>query len=407
VPRKTIGYYDDSQNLGGTTRYLLNLISGIDRSEFDLVFFAPRPQEWHGKLVAAGVEVHTVLPFQPPTEAPLPKPDAAAPEAPEVAPSAPPALGWCLGLASETVMLRKLFQRRRVDLLHSNNAGAEPAPIAARLAGLAPVLATWHVDSTYDLNNIRGGFRYRLLEKTCMRSLHHAIAVSRSTAADWIARCALGDSYWRKVTVIHNGVPVDSLVRSRSIEAAKAAAGISGRFVIGSAGRLETAKGYEYLIRGLPELVRSRPDVLLRIAGRGELQPKLLALARSLDVESHIEFAGFVEDVRGFLEGIDIYVQPSLCEAQGLAILEACAVGVPIVASAVGGIPECVQDGEMGIIVPPRQPEALARAIAELASKPSLRASMAAEGARIVRERFDSAQMIEKTLAVYRRILSV
>jgi glycosyltransferase involved in cell wall biosynthesis len=293
-----------------------------------------------------------------------------------------------------------------VDLLHSNNAGAEPAPIAARLAGVPQVLATWHVDSTYDLEGLRNGYRYRLLEKTCMRSLHHAISVSRATAADWIARCELGEEYWERVTVIHNGVPAAKLQRTRTVEEAKAALGLSHRLVIESAGRLEAAKGYEYLIRALPEVVRARPDVLVRIAGRGELHAQLAELAGSLGVLDFMEFVGFVDDMRGFLESADIYVQPSLCEAQPFSVLEACAVGVPIVASAVGGVPECVEEGEMGMLVPAREPAALTRALTELAGRPDLRARMAAETPRVVRQSFESSQMVSKTLDVYRRLLS-
>jgi glycosyltransferase involved in cell wall biosynthesis len=400
VPKKTIAYFDDSPQLSGTTRYILTLISEIDRDRYNPVFFAPRASPWHSRLRDAGVDVYTVLPALPEAG---PPPVAAAPPS---AAKAPPALGWWLGLAGELRLLRRLFQLRQVDLLHSNNAGTEPAPVAARLAGVPRVIATWHVDSTYDLDGIRSGFRYRTLEKACMRSLHHAIAVSRSTAADWIARCGLGESYWEKVTVVLNGVPADRLIRHESVDSAKAALGLTGRLIVGSVGRLEAAKGYEYLIRGLPELVRARPDVLLRILGRGELRIPLAELARSLGVESHIEFVDFVEDIHEFVESIDIYVQPSLCEAQGLAILEGGAVGAPIVASRVGGIPECVKDGEMGILVPTRNPAALTEALLRLANDPAARARMADESARVVRESFRSDQMIAKTMAVYEKMLS-
>jgi glycosyltransferase involved in cell wall biosynthesis len=400
--KKTIGFYDDSQGPGGTTRYLLNLISGLDRSEFDLVFLAPHARSWHSDLVAAGLEVVTLF-AEKAAENPVAK--AATSPAARAPDRVPGALAWTLGLTKEVVLLRKLFRRRHVDLLHSNNAGAEAAPIAARMAGVAPVIATWHVDSTYDLAGVRGGWRYRQLEKTCMRSLHHVISVSKATAADWIGRCNLGESYWRRVTVIHNGVDTDKLTRTRSIEDAKAAAGLSGRMVIGSAGRLDAAKGYEYLIRGLPDLVQARPDVLVRIAGRGPLQAELLQLARSLGVERHLDLAGFVDDTRAFLEAVDIYVQPSLCEALPMAVLEACAVGLPVVASQVGGVAECVRDGEMGFVVPARQPVALVNALVRLAADPVIRERMGAEARRVAREHFECGQMVRKTVEVYRRLL--
>jgi glycosyltransferase involved in cell wall biosynthesis len=396
--QKTIGYFDESSHLGGTTRYLFHLISGIDRDRYRLVFFAPHARGWHEGLRDAGVEVFTGPPAAPAVH------DTAAEILSE--PHAPHPLAWSLGLAGEIRSLSRLFRRHRVDLLHSNQAGAEPAPVAARLAGLPRVMATWHVDSTYDLDGLRNGWHYRALEKVCMRSLDHAIAVSKATAADWIMRCGLGDAWWSKVTVIPNGVPTASLARRMPAEQAKSALGLGGRFIIGSAGRLEAAKGYEYLIRSLPGLVRVRPDVLVRIAGQGEFQASLSELARSLGVADRVDFVGFVDDIRGFMESLDIYVQPSLCEAQGLAILEACAVGNPVVASAVGGIPECVQDGETGYLAPPRNPEALTEALIRLAEDPAARVRMAEKGLCEVRKNFDRDRMVSDTLLVYRRLLA-
>ena len=105
----------------------------------------------------------------------------------------PSALAWAVGLGREVATLRRLFIQRRLDLPHSNNAGAEPAPIAARLANVPRVIAIWHVDSTYDLLTRRSGWKYRLLEMTSMRALHHSISVSEATARDWIHRADFAD----------------------------------------------------------------------------------------------------------------------------------------------------------------------------------------------------------------------
>jgi glycosyltransferase involved in cell wall biosynthesis len=399
--KKTIGFYDDSERRGGTTRYLSNLLAGINREEFELVFFAPYARAWHKDLTDAGVEIQTLYPE--PVAAVTTAPAAASSTLPR--PTVAPLLRWIVGTLREILNLQKLFRRRQVDVLHSNNAGAEAAPIAARLAGMPRVIATWHVDSTYDLDGVRNGPQYRLLEKSCMRSLHHAISVSRATAVDWIRRCELGESYWKKVTVIYNGVPTGELHRQRSVEEAKRLAGLADRLVVGSTGRLERAKGYEYLIRALPEIVRDQPNVLVRIAGRGELHDQLQEIARSLDVEQHIDFAGFVHDVQGFLESIDVYVQPSLCEALPFAVLEAGAVGVPIVASDVGGVAECVRDGEMGFVVPPRDSKALGEAILRLTSNGELRVRMSSEVERVVSDNFDVSKMVEQTVELYRELL--
>jgi glycosyltransferase involved in cell wall biosynthesis len=401
--KKVIGYYDDSVNPGGTTRYLSTLISGLNRSEFDVIVFAPEPRPWHRDFEAIGCELVTL---KSAAAEHSPAPSHGGTQASSSKPRLRAFAGWFLGLAKETMRLRRLFQTRRVDLLHSNNAGAEPAPIAARLAGVPVVIATWHVDSTYDLDNVRSGPRYRLLERACMRSLHHAISVSHAVSDDWMRRCGLPASWRKRITVIHNGIDIDGLCRRRSLCDAKAEAGLGEKLVIGSIGRLDAAKGYEYLIKALPKIIDRHPEALLRIAGRGDLLEPLEQLARELGVDSSLEFTGFTADVQSFLECIDIYVQPSLCEALGLSILEACAVGVPVIGSNVGGLPESIRQGRTGFLVPPRQPDALAEAVLRMADKPSLRARMAEEARRVVSENFRREQMVEETVSVYRRLLA-
>jgi glycosyltransferase involved in cell wall biosynthesis len=403
--KRTIGFFDDSVGPGGTTRYLSNLISGLDRDEFDLVLLALTSRAWHRELEPFGLRIVTLA---PPAAAGSATPAAAVTE--QTPPTRrrriqmPKWIAAWLGLLKEIVQLRRLFRKCRVDLLHSNNAGAEPAPIAARLAGVPIVLATWHVDSTYDLEGTRSGLRYRLLEMACMRSLHHAISVSHATAADWVRRCHLPKSYGRKITVIHNGIAVDSLRRRVTLAEAKAAAGLAQRLVVGSTGRLEPAKGYEFVIRALPAIVAKYPQTLLRIAGRGELQTGLAELARSLGVEGNLEFTGFVSDIQSFLETLDIYVQPSLCEALPMAVLEACAVGMPVVASDVGGVGECIRQNRTGIVVPARDPQALSEAVVRLLEDAQLRERMALEGQMLMAEGFRKETMVAETVAVYRRL---
>jgi glycosyltransferase involved in cell wall biosynthesis len=397
--RKVIGFLDESAGSGGTTRYLTTLISGLNRAEFEIVFFAKERRGWHSTLESMGVEIVTLADKQETGVASAQQtgPTSAAAAARQVI---PPALSWWRWTLHDVFALKRLLKKKRVDLLHSNQAGAEPAPIAARLAGIPVILATWLVDSTYDLENVRSGPRYRLLEKWCMRSLDHAIAITNATATDWMRRCALPESYRDRITVIYLGIDVDRLVRRRTVCEAKASLGLSDRMVIGSMGRLEAAKGYEYLIRALPRVVARYPEVLVRIAGRGELQGKLTGLARELSVERNVELCGFTADIQSFLETIDVYVQPSLCEAQGLAILEAMSLEIPVIASKTGGIPECVKDS--ALIVPPKDPEALADAIFQLVEDPEARKSMGYKGRQNVTKRFRYQEMVAKTEGVYR-----
>lgn len=294
---------------------------------------------------------------------------------------------------------------RPVDLLHLNSAGAEVAPIAGRLAGAPVVLATWHVDSTYDLDNLRGAWNHRALEMASMRSLHHSISVSRATACDWVRRCKLGDSAWNRITVIPNGVATESLQPPEDREAAKRKEGLDGRVVIASMGRLDAAKGYEHLVRALPMVLAGNPHVLVRIAGSGPLREHLESLAASLGVAGAIQFLGYTSGIQQFLAAADIYVQPSLCEAMPFAVLEAGATGLPVVAADVGGVAECVAQNTTGLVVPARDPESLAEALARLAASPEIRRRMGEAGRRRVLENFRVDQMTGATVAVYRNLL--
>jgi glycosyltransferase involved in cell wall biosynthesis len=404
-----IGYYDDSKSPGGTTRYLLTLLSGLNRDEFQPVLFALEDRAWHQDAAALGAKIVLLKEPETPTLGGAPAP-ASSPGPVNTVPhriKLPKKLAWALGTAREIFALRQLFNKYAVDLLHSNNAGAEPAPIAARISRVPRVLVTLHVDSSYDLENLRNSWTDRLLEMASMRAQHHSIAVSKATACAWIHRCMFSSRRAAgTITLVHNGVDVTKFKRTKSTQAAKANHGWDNKLVIGSIGRLDAAKGYEFLLRGLPEIFRCNADVVVKIAGRGDLLEQLENLAAELGIGNRVEFFGFTANVKDFLESIDVYVQPSLCEALPMAILEASAMGVPVIATNVGGVAECVVDGETGFTVPPRDPEALGTAIAKLVSDPELRARMGSAGRKFVQEKFRDDQMVQATQQIYRGLLT-
>ena len=132
-------------------------------------------------------------------------------------------------------------------------------------------------------------------------------------------------------------------------------------------GRLIPIKGHLVLLRALAQARARVPDVVLDVAGRGPLEPALKAYARELGVEDAVRFLGFVSPVQKAIEDAAIVVVPSLGEGFGMVALEAMERARPVIASAVGGLPEIVADGETGLVVPPADAEALAEAIVALA----------------------------------------
>jgi glycosyltransferase involved in cell wall biosynthesis len=416
-----IGYYDDSQGAGGTTRYLLELLEGLDRREFQPVFLAPAWRPWQRAMLERGVDVVTPAgriaagAGEPPASSASTSSTQAASSAsaPESTTSGhrrlplPKSVTWAAGHLRELGTLVRLFCSVPLDLVHSNNAGAELAPVAARLAGVPRVLATWHVHSDYDLDLIHQGLNYRLLEIACMRSLDRAIAVSQATKLDWIERCRLGPHYAPRVAVIHNGVVIQRLARRRPHAEARAAFGLPpDALVLGGVGKLAPIKGFDVLLRALPAAFQRAPELHVVLAGAGPQREELLELARAGGFADQVHLVGFVSDVREVLEALDIYVQPSRREAHPLALLEAGALGLPTIASTAGGMPETIVEGETGLLVPVEDVQALAAALVTLVGDAALRERLGhAAKARVATE-FTHERMVARTVSVYREMLA-
>lgn len=177
--------------------------------------------------------------------------------------------------------------------------------------------------------------------------------------------------------------------------------------VIGTARRLIPIKGIIYLIRAFALLRRSVHDVRLEIAGSGPERPLLESEVRLLGLEDCITFLGWREDLDSVLKGWQVFVLPSLEEGFGVAALEAMAAGLPVIASAVGGVPELVEDGRTGLLVPPGNSAALAHCLRELLLNPEQRLAMGTAGRIRARECFSSERMVEQISKIYDDLLSL
>ena len=409
----TIGYYDDGEHRAGTGRYLVEVIGGLDRRKFSPVFFAPKPRAWHIDLRELPIEI--VYPAGTAGQAigslsaPPPvgdKPAAGAETARRAAGRLrlPAGIAWSVGLLREIQAAKALFAQRPIDLLHSNNTGAEPAPLAAKRAGIPRIVGTLHVLPSYDLHNQRNGRHFRWLENASMKALHQIIGCCDAACREWQARCGFDDA---KMLTIHNGIDPNRVTRTQSKKVARSVANLpSEAFLIGAVGNLHEYKGYEFLLRAMPLLRAKVPNAHLVVAGTGSLETELKALAQSLNISEYVTFLGFCSDIRSVLESLDVYTQASLVEAFPMAILEAGAMGLPIVATAVGGVPEAILEGKTGLLVPAKDPQALANAYTSMAQNPARRAQMGEAGQCRVRQHFTRDQMVAKTIEVYEKMMA-
>jgi glycosyltransferase involved in cell wall biosynthesis len=153
-------------------------------------------------------------------------------------------------------------------------------------------------------------------------------------------------------------------------------------------------------------LARARlPQIRLVIAGDGDERRALEARVTELGLEGRVDFLGWRSDLAALYQSMDVFVLTSINEGTPVSLIEAMAAGVPVVASSVGGVPDVVEDGVTGVLVPPRRPEAVAAAIVSTVTQPERASVMAARARRSVSDRFDSARLVQETEAMYRQTL--
>ncbi|MGC9397909.1 MAG: glycosyltransferase family 4 protein [Anaerolineae bacterium] len=223
--------------------------------------------------------------------------------------------------------------------------------------------------------------RYRIFQPV-VRLIFHRVCQVIACSADLAQRATILGLASEKVTVIPYGVDLKRYAPSISTQCSRAELGLEdGFYYILAMGRLVYKKGFEYLIRAIPEVIERFPDTRFVIAGEGDLSTDLIALARSLGVQDHIIFPGHVfwDQTPCYYAAADIVVVPSVRDDSGNVdglpnvLLESMAMGRPIIASEIAGIPEVIEDGKNGILVQPKNVAVLAQTVCRLLEDSSLR----------------------------------
>ena len=182
--------------------------------------------------------------------------------------------------------------------------------------------------------------------------------------------------------------------------------GAKSEIVVGTAGRLVELKGIEYLLNAAAALRHEYPGLRVEIAGSGPYREKLVEAVTRCGLRNHVEFLGWIADLGPVLARWDIFVMPSLEEGFPIAALDAMAAGLPVIATLAGGVPELVEDGKTGWLVPPRDAEALASRLRLMLSNPGLRHVMGSAAYARVRDRFAVAQMAQNFAQLYDELLN-
>lgn len=284
------------------------------------------------------------------------------------------------------------LRREEIDLVHAHMYRAEVLGTRAALAaGTAVIMATVHS------SRVRSQADTALLAELTAsmdRLIVPSTSIRRKVSAE-----GRGDA---RFAVIPNGVDLARFTGPTRPCAFRREFGVPADApLLGVVARLEPEKGQRHLVEAMPAVLGATPDAWLAVIGEGSQSDDLAALARSLGVAHRVLFTGRRDDVSALTADLTVAVLPSLREAQGISILEAMARRIPVVASAVGGIPEVITHDVDGLLVPPADPAALAAAIATLLQDPALRARIGEAGHRTVRDRFSIDAQVRRIEAVY------
>ena len=297
---------------------------------------------------------------------------------------------------TSALKLAQFVRRNQIEIVHAHLARDYPlAAFAARRGDGARLILTRHV--LFPLSRI-----HRVL----LRRVARVIAVSQAVADGLIEQ----DIFERdKIVVIHNGVDLGRFAKTREDNSAERQK-IGAKFCVGTIGELAPIKGHENFLRAAAIVSSRRADVDFAIAGTdksrtGENQRLLERMIDELNLRQCVRITGWADDMVALLGTLDVFVSASRSESFGIAMVEAMAGGVPVVATMTAGAREIIDADKTGVLVPIGDAEALAEAIRKLLDDPQRRARLADDARRMVSERFSLDRMVARTEQVFLDVL--
>jgi glycosyltransferase involved in cell wall biosynthesis len=290
--------------------------------------------------------------------------------------------------------LARFLRERRIEIIHAHMA--RDYPLSA--------LAVGRADGTQLVLTRHVLFQLHKSHRLTLRNVARVIAVSRAVSESLRDQRIFDRS---KITVVYNGIDID---RFSGIKDRIAYERSGARFRVGMIGHIAPIKGHKEFVRAAAIVCQRRNDVEFVIVGedkshKGENRRRLEKLIADLNIGPRIRMSGWTDDVAKVLGTFDLFVSPARAEPFGLAIVEAMAAGIPILATMSEGACEIIEPDKTGRLVPLRDVDALAGAIDELLSDPGERERLSANAQGAVRERFSLARMVDETEDVYRQVL--
>ncbi len=304
------------------------------------------------------------------------------------------------------VKLLHLMRRERPDIVHTHTAKAGAlGRVAARLARVPVILHTFHGSVFHSYFGALGSQIFRLIETALARLSDAVIAVSPRVARELERRKVAPRE---KIEVVHLGL---------ELERFKKVAGHRGELrqelgigqevpLFGIVGRLVPIKDVPTVLMAMKKILDSMPDAVLLVVGDGPERQRLESMTSHFNLASHVRFLGFRHDLERIYADLDVVVNCSLNEGTPVALIEAMAAGVPVLATRVGGTPDLLQEGKLGTLVPPGDPDCLVDGLVKALHHRHSAGSMACEARSRVLTDFCLSRLLLDLDALYTRLLA-
>jgi glycosyltransferase involved in cell wall biosynthesis len=294
--------------------------------------------------------------------------------------------------------LLKVCREHRVAVWHGHDYKTNALGLALRPFHRMKLVTTVH---GWVHNTARTPLYYKI-DRFCLKRYERVYCVS----PDLVEACRAAGVKASRLLLLENGIDTAEYTRRRAVAEAKAALGLpAGRLHVGAVGRLEPEKAFDLLIRAVHQLNAAGVGCGLTVVGEGHDRPRLEAVIAELDLADRVQLVGWQSDVKGWFEAMDVFALSSRREGLPNVLLEAMALGVPCVATAIAGIPRLIEDGISGRLVPPDDLPALAAGLNEVLTSEAAREKYRTAGRDTIETRYSFAARMRTLAAEYDALL--
>jgi len=352
--------------IGGAGKWLLNLLRNYDKSKLDMIIVVPKGSMLKDEIGELGIRTIEIK-----------------------------------GIGDKSVDMNsinafyKLFRLEKPQIVHTH--ASLSARVAAKLAGINTIIHTKHC-----IDSPKTGIK-KLVSASINKQLSSKIIAVSKAVRQNLLETGIPDNMIR---VIYGGVDKLEKLSLEEINEIKRAYGIGEKdLVYGVAARLTEVKGHKYLIEAAELVLKKNSNIKFVIAGTGPLEEQLKQRVREKGLEQSFVFTGFIRDIGRIYNILDVNMACSVSEALCLSLIEGMSIGKPMIGSNVGGVPEIITHMETGLLVQPRNPEELAKAILKLAEDDELRNTMGEKAAKLMQEKFSASIMAKNILELYYEVV--